>query len=133
MPVLLRTKGAPPHKLCNAKCYSAKNPECNCICGGVNHQKGLEEATKLTSKLPISFLDEKGIELPPPKPAKAANPPKGNPVVDKDTGKVYPSLYQMGKEFGKTLLPESNLKDRYVAFKIMSKFPDRFERVPKQT
>lgn len=29
---------------CDAKCYNAKRPECTCICGGVNHGKGHNQA-----------------------------------------------------------------------------------------
>ncbi|MDD5613441.1 MAG: hypothetical protein PHQ54_00010 [Candidatus Omnitrophica bacterium] len=33
---------------CDAKCYDAKCPECNCICGGVNHGRGKQEAADNT-------------------------------------------------------------------------------------
>lgn len=29
---------------CDAKCYDATGPDCDCICGGRNHGKGLEPA-----------------------------------------------------------------------------------------
>ena len=29
---------------CDARCHNAKHPECNCICGGMNHGKGSEQA-----------------------------------------------------------------------------------------
>lgn len=29
---------------CNATCYNAKTPTCNCICGGRNHGVGLQQA-----------------------------------------------------------------------------------------
>lgn len=33
---------------CDAKCYDANSPECDCICGGVNHGVGLRTAVLLT-------------------------------------------------------------------------------------
>ncbi len=29
---------------CDAKCYNAEHPECDCICGGRNHGAGFEKA-----------------------------------------------------------------------------------------
>ncbi len=29
---------------CDAKCYDARHPHCDCVCGGRNHGKGLDEA-----------------------------------------------------------------------------------------
>lgn len=29
---------------CDAKCYNAKGHHCTCICGGINHGKGLKHA-----------------------------------------------------------------------------------------
>jgi hypothetical protein len=31
---------------CDAKCYNAKHPHCNCVCGGVNHGVGLATAVR---------------------------------------------------------------------------------------
>jgi hypothetical protein len=36
---------------CDAKCYEAHGGECSCICGGINHGKGLEEARENTLAL----------------------------------------------------------------------------------
>lgn len=33
---------------CDAKCYNALRPECDCICGGLNHGVGLYEAIENT-------------------------------------------------------------------------------------
>ena len=27
-------------RVCDSRCYDARLPACNCICGGVNHKKG---------------------------------------------------------------------------------------------
>jgi len=35
---------------CDANCYNAKTPHCRCICGGVNHGKGLEAALQTTEQ-----------------------------------------------------------------------------------
>jgi hypothetical protein len=33
---------------CDARCYNAKGPDCDCICGGKNHGRGLERAIENT-------------------------------------------------------------------------------------
>jgi len=50
MPTLIRRIGSGRGKtrVCSAHCYDAKGDTCTCICGGMNHRKGLEEAIKLT-------------------------------------------------------------------------------------
>lgn len=45
---------------CDAKCYEAQHPDCDCVCGGINHGKGLmcaqanaqEIAQEVLSKYP---------------------------------------------------------------------------------
>lgn len=39
------------HGRCDAKCYDATGPRCHCVCGGMNHGKGLELATEQTREL----------------------------------------------------------------------------------
>lgn len=34
---------------CDARCYEAKGPTCKCICGGMNHGKGLDSAIRNTA------------------------------------------------------------------------------------
>jgi hypothetical protein len=36
---------------CDARCYDAKEPECKCICGGVNHGVGLKRAIEFSREL----------------------------------------------------------------------------------
>lgn len=36
---------------CDAKCYSASEPDCDCICGGRNHRAGLQQALDNTAEL----------------------------------------------------------------------------------
>lgn len=33
---------------CDSRCYNAKLEKCTCICGGINHQKGQDQAIKNT-------------------------------------------------------------------------------------
>ncbi len=35
---------------CDEKCYDAKEEKCDCVCGGVNHGKGKEQAIDNTQK-----------------------------------------------------------------------------------
>ena len=35
---------------CDAKCYDARTPECDCICGGANHGKGLSVGRSQTDE-----------------------------------------------------------------------------------
>ena len=44
---------------CDAKCYDAQLPECDCICGGLNHGAGLEAAKDNTTK---AFLGDEALE-----------------------------------------------------------------------
>lgn len=36
---------------CDARCYEATSPDCDCICGGKNHGKGLTQARANTVEL----------------------------------------------------------------------------------
>lgn len=33
---------------CDARCYNAKGVKCVCVCGGLNHGEGLDQATQNT-------------------------------------------------------------------------------------
>lgn len=44
---------------CDARCYAAQGTECNCICGGINHKAGLEQAQANTAGL---VIDEETAE-----------------------------------------------------------------------
>jgi hypothetical protein len=43
---------------CDAKCYNAWGPECHCICQGVNHGAGRQEAIENTRELGESWLEQ---------------------------------------------------------------------------
>ncbi len=42
---------------CDAKCYDAIHPDCDCICGGRNHGKGLDKAVEQTREECETWLD----------------------------------------------------------------------------
>lgn len=50
---------------CDAKCYQAQSPDCDCICGGKNHGAGLEQAVENTREQVEEWLQdyakEKGL------------------------------------------------------------------------
>jgi len=41
---------------CDAKCYDAADPHCDCICGGRNHGAGKEQALENTRELAQSWI-----------------------------------------------------------------------------
>jgi hypothetical protein len=51
---------------CDAKCYQAHEPDCDCICLGKNHGAGLQQARRNTEQLAERWIEEcgrqKGIE-----------------------------------------------------------------------
>jgi hypothetical protein len=51
---------------CDAKCYTATEPECDCICGGMNHGGGLgqaiENTRQYTEVMIEKYADAKGLE-----------------------------------------------------------------------
>ena len=43
---------------CDAKCYNAKHPDCDCICGGKNHGAGLQQAMENTREMAEAWIEE---------------------------------------------------------------------------
>ena len=43
---------------CDAKCYDAKHPNCDCICGGKNHGAGKQVAMDNTREWAESWISE---------------------------------------------------------------------------
>lgn len=43
---------------CDAKCYGAQHPSCDCICGGRNHGAGLQKAVENTRELAQEWIEE---------------------------------------------------------------------------
>ncbi len=51
---------------CDANCYNATSPTCDCICGGRNHGVGLKQAQENTREYASEWIEryakEKGID-----------------------------------------------------------------------
>jgi hypothetical protein len=43
---------------CDARCYDATHPGCDCICGGKNHGAGLAQAEANTQALAATWIRE---------------------------------------------------------------------------
>jgi hypothetical protein len=43
---------------CDAKCYDATLPDCECICGGRNHGAGKKQAIENTQKLAAVWIKD---------------------------------------------------------------------------
>ena len=50
---------------CDAKCYAARRPGCECVCGGHNHGKGAAQAMENTRELAeewiAAYAEQKGL------------------------------------------------------------------------
>jgi len=42
---------------CDARCYDATSPDCDCVCGGRNHGIGLQRAAQNTLQDAAAWLD----------------------------------------------------------------------------
>jgi hypothetical protein len=47
---------------CDAKCYQATDPVCDCICGGINHGAGLTKATGNTREMAEDWIERYSLE-----------------------------------------------------------------------
>lgn len=47
---------------CDAKCYDATHPDCDCICGGLNHGAGRKRAAENTRELARQWVKDCGGE-----------------------------------------------------------------------
>ena len=43
---------------CDAKCYGAHEPDCDCICGGRNHGAGKQQAIENTRELAEGWIKQ---------------------------------------------------------------------------
>src|SRR5437764_863340 len=50
-------------RICNAKCYNAKGPDCDCMCGGVNHGVGEMQARENCRSMGVMWI-ERAKRLP---------------------------------------------------------------------
>lgn len=48
---------------CDARCYNAQHSKCTCICGGMNHGKGLQKALENTKQVAEKLLEMHEHEL----------------------------------------------------------------------
>ena len=50
--------------LCDTRCHDAVTPECDCVCGGLNHgvvfEQAVEKKRALFEQMAQSFADRKG-------------------------------------------------------------------------
>lgn len=42
---------------CDAKCYAAQSPTCDCVCGGANHGAGIHQALANTRAMVDTWLE----------------------------------------------------------------------------
>lgn len=49
---------------CDAKCYDATEPDCVCICGGLNHGRGRNQAIANTVELAETWIEAHQAEHP---------------------------------------------------------------------
>jgi hypothetical protein len=47
---------------CDATCYNATGPDCDCICGGRNHGVGLKQATENTREYAEEWMEKYSAE-----------------------------------------------------------------------
>lgn len=57
MTTLIHAQGAGAGR-CDAKCYDAQGPDCDCVCGGMNHGAGIKGASDYTREYCETKLDE---------------------------------------------------------------------------
>ena len=57
MTTLIHCQGAGAGR-CDAKCYNATSPHCDCVCGGMNHGVGREQAQDNTRELAGELLED---------------------------------------------------------------------------
>lgn len=58
MATLIKQVGNSGTRRCDAHCYGAKGDKCTCVCGGVNHGKGLQQALENTKAMATSILEQ---------------------------------------------------------------------------
>ena len=57
MTLLTEKIGSDNPRRCDAKCYDAKCPDCDCVCGGRNHGAGLKKAMDNTREIFLPLLE----------------------------------------------------------------------------
>lgn len=62
MATLMIVGNSEEKRRCDAKCYNAKHPKCECCCGGRNHGIGLKQALENNADWCIEQAREAGKE-----------------------------------------------------------------------
>lgn len=55
--ISIKTPDGSPGARCDAKCYNAKGPKCTCLCGGVNHGAGKNNAIDNTHRYSLFLMN----------------------------------------------------------------------------
>lgn len=61
--LISQTSSSGGTRRCDAKCYNGKHTRCKCICGGVNHGKGLEQAMENTREMAKDLLERTDTKI----------------------------------------------------------------------
>ena len=56
MATLITVGNSEGERRCDAKCYDASGPDCDCVCGGMNHGKGEAGAMANTTRYAEKIL-----------------------------------------------------------------------------
>lgn len=101
---------------CDAKCYEATSPECDCICKGANHGAGLKQAVCNTRQMVGAWIAEyaraqgledytakigqevKQLSLWPEEPAAAERRKSCHGKQKVRKGRSYPKVEQPGRK-----------------------------------
>lgn len=59
---------------CDAKCYEATSPTCDCICGGMNHGAGKKKAEENTRQYAEEWIERYKMEKNIPDAESRINP-----------------------------------------------------------
>jgi len=58
MSTLIGSNSGGRSRRCNARCYNAKRPECDCLCLGANHGVGERQAQENTRKMGVAWIQQ---------------------------------------------------------------------------
>jgi hypothetical protein len=58
MATLITVGNSEGQRSCDAKCYDATGPQCDCVCGGRNHGVGIKKAQENTHELAKEIAEE---------------------------------------------------------------------------
>ncbi len=75
--LIVSRSGGNARRSCNAKCYNAIGPDCDCMCGGVNHGVGEMQARANCSAMGVSWV-QRTTRLPCFKRRRPFVPEQGN-------------------------------------------------------